>query len=119
MNYTALKNRDGVYVLPDDKTFQAAATYADWKKNPGFYEILTDEPGKDSWPITATSFILVQKSQLHAAKGKEVLKFFDWAYKNGQASARDLDYVPMPGNGVPLIEESWKNEITDAPGTAV
>jgi phosphate transport system substrate-binding protein len=119
MNYTALKNKEGVFVLPDDKTFQAAATYANWQKNPGFYEILTDEPGKDSWPITATSFILMQKVQGDPAKAREVLKFFEWAYSSGQAAARDLDYVPMPDNVVKLIAQSWKSEIKDAAGKPV
>jgi phosphate transport system substrate-binding protein len=119
MTYTALKNRDGNFVLPDDKTFQAAAAYADWKNAPGFYEILTNEPGKESWPITATSFILMQKVQDQPARAKEVLKFFDWAFKNGQASARELDYVPMPDNVVKLIEESWKAELHDTSGKAV
>jgi phosphate transport system substrate-binding protein len=118
MTYTAMKNKDGNWVLPDDATFQAAAAYADWKKNPGFYEILTDEPGKDSWPITATSFILLQKVQADAAKGKEVLKFFDVSFKTGQKAARELDYVPMPENVVKLIEDSWK-DIKDASGKPV
>src|SRR5208283_5106594 len=77
MTHTSIQNRDGVFLEPSDKTFQAAAAYADWKKAPGFREILTNEPGKTSWPITATSFILVQKVSPDAAKTNEVLKFFD------------------------------------------
>jgi phosphate transport system substrate-binding protein len=118
MSHTALKNRDGQYVQPEDKTFQAAAAYADWKNAPGFREILTNEPGKDSWPITATSFILMQKTAPDAAKSNEVLKFFAWAYKSGQAAARELDYVAMPDNVVKLIEASWK-DIKDASGKSV
>jgi phosphate transport system substrate-binding protein len=119
MAHTALKNRDGVFVQPDDKTFQAAAAYADWKNAPGFREILTNEPGKDSWPITASSFILMHKVQADPAKAKEVLNFFDWAFKNGQKLAAELDYVPMPDNVVKLIQESWKANIKDASGKAI
>ena len=96
MSYTQLKNKDGQFVQPDDPSFQAAAAYADWAKAPGFFEILTDEPGKNSWPITGASFILVYKTQADAAKGAEVLRFFEWALKNGQKMAEEMDYVPRP-----------------------
>lgn len=119
MAHTALLNRDGQYVQPDDKTFQSAAAYADWKNAPGFREILTNEPGKDSWPITASSFILIHNTQADPAKGKEILKFFDWAFKNGQKLAAELDYVPMPENVVKLIQDSWKSNIKDAGGKSV
>jgi phosphate transport system substrate-binding protein len=119
MTHTALKNRDGIFVQPDDKTFQAAAAYADWKSAPGFREILTNEPGKDSWPITASSFILMHKVQADGAKAKEVLNFFDWALKNGQKLAAELDYVPMPDNVVGLIQDSWKANIKDGSGKAI
>jgi phosphate transport system substrate-binding protein len=119
MSYTQLKNKDGQFVLPDDPTFQAAATYADWSKAPGFYEILTDEPGKNSWPITGASFILIYKTQADAAKGAEVLKFFEWALKNGQKMAEEMDYVPMPAAVVKLIEDAWRKEIRNAAGQAL
>ncbi|NEX61586.1 phosphate ABC transporter substrate-binding protein PstS [Noviherbaspirillum galbum] len=119
MTHTQMKNKDGQFVQPDDETFKAAAANADWAKTPGFAVVLTDQPGKSSWPITGASFILMHKAQADAAKGKEVLKFFDWAYKNGGAMATDLDYVPMPQNVVKLVQDGWKAQIKDASGKAV
>ena len=119
MSHAQLKNKDGQFVQPDDPTFQAAASYADWAKAPGFYEILTDEPGKDSWPITGASFILIYKSQADAAKGTEVLKFFEWALKNGQKMASEMDYVPLPASLTKLIEDSWRKEVKNASGQAL
>jgi phosphate transport system substrate-binding protein len=119
MSHAQLKNKDGQFVQPDDDTFQAAAAYADWAKAPGFYEILTDEPGKTSWPITGASFILMHKSQADAAKGAEVLKFFEWALKNGQKTAAELDYVPIPAPVVKLIEDAWRKELKTAAGQAL
>ncbi|MGH8752108.1 MAG: phosphate ABC transporter substrate-binding protein PstS, partial [Burkholderiales bacterium] len=81
--------------------------------------ILTDQPGKASWPITGASFILIYKQQADPAKGTQVLKFFDWAYKNGDKLAEELDYVPMPDNVVKLIETAWKNQISDSGGKLV
>jgi phosphate transport system substrate-binding protein len=119
MTFAMLKNRDGEFVAPSDKTFQAAAAGADWKNAPGFYEILTDEPGKASWPITGATFILVHKAQPDGAKAKEVLKFFDWAYRNGDRMALDLDYIPMPDDVVTLVQSAWKGQIKDASGKPV
>jgi phosphate transport system substrate-binding protein len=119
MSHTQLKNKDGQFVQPDDPQFQAAAAYADWAKAPGFYEILTDEPGKDSWPITGASFILIYKSQADAAKGAEVLRFFEWALKNGQKLASDMDYVPLPAPVVKLIEDAWRKEVKNASGQPI
>jgi len=119
MAHTALKNKDGQFVQPDDDNFKAAASNADWTKTPGFGVVLTDQPGKTSWPITGVSFILMHKTQADAAKGKEVIKFFDWAFKNGGAAAAELDYVPMPANVVKLVQESWKTNLKDASGKAV
>ena len=118
--YTQLQNRDGAYVLPDDTTFQAAAAYADWAKAPAFGEVLTNEPGKNSWPITGATFVLLQKKADKPAQSKEVLKYFEWSFKNGGALAAQLDYVPIPANVVKLIQASWKTEIKDtATGKAV
>ena len=117
--YTLLQNREGHFVRPYDKAFQAAAAGADWKHSPGFYEILTDEPGKDSWPITGATFILMHKAQSDAATAKEVLKFFDWAYANGDAMALSLDYIPMPDSVVALIHDEWKQKINDTSGKSV
>ncbi|WP_062114500.1 phosphate ABC transporter substrate-binding protein PstS [Collimonas pratensis] len=117
--HTQLKNRDGGFVQPDDETFKAAAAGADWAKTPGFAVDFTDAAGKTSWPITSASFILIHKTQADAAKGKEVLKFFEWAYKNGGKSATELDYVAIPESVVKLVEESWKAQIKDNAGKAV
>jgi phosphate transport system substrate-binding protein len=119
MTHTQLKNKDGVFLQPDDETFKAAATNADWARTPGFGVVLTDQAGKGAWPITGASFILMHAVQADAAKGKEVLKFFDWAYKNGGAAAAELDYVPMPANVVKLVEDSWKANLKDASGKAL
>jgi phosphate transport system substrate-binding protein len=119
MAHTALKNKDGQFVQPDDDNFKAAASNADWAKTPGFGVVLTDQPGKTSWPITGVSFILMHKTQADGAKGKEVIKFFDWAFKNGGAAAAELDYVPMPANVVKLVQESWKTNLKDASGKPV
>jgi phosphate transport system substrate-binding protein len=119
MNYTQLENHNGFFVKPDDTTFKAAAANAKWDKSNGFYEILTDEPGKESWPITGATFILVYKTQDNAATGKEVLKFFDWAYASGAKMASDLDFVPLPDAVVKQIRESWKANIKDAAGKAL
>jgi phosphate transport system substrate-binding protein len=119
MSHTALKNKDGQFVQPDDDNFKAAASNADWAKTPGFGVVLTDQPGKASWPITGVSFILMHKTQADAAKGREVVKFFEWAFKNGGAAAAELDYVPMPANVVKLVQESWKANLKDASGKAV
>ena len=119
MSHTQLKNHDGQFVQPDDETFKAAAASADWAKTPGFAVVLTDQAGKNSWPITGASFILMHKAQTDAAKGKEVLKFFDWAYKTGGAMAADLDYVGMPPSVVKLVQEAWKAQLKDGSGKAL
>jgi len=85
----------------------------------GFYQVLTEQPGKDSWPITGASFILIYKTQDKPASGQEVLKFFDWALKSGQKMAEELDYVPLPDNVVKMIAESWKSQIKDASGKQI
>ncbi len=108
MTYTLLKNHDGAFVAPDSKAFQAAAANADWAKAPGFYLLLTDQPGKESWPITGATFILMHKKPDHPERAAEVLKFFDWSYKNGNQLAEQLDYVPMPAKIVGMVEDSWK-----------
>jgi len=119
MGYAQLKNSDGQFVSPDDETFKSAAAGAEWAKTPGFAVLLTNQPGKNSWPITGASFILMQKTQADAAKGKEVLKFFDWAYKNGGAMAADLDYVAMPAEVTKLVAAAWKAEFKDGAGKSV
>ncbi|OHC66593.1 MAG: phosphate ABC transporter substrate-binding protein PstS [Rhodocyclales bacterium GWA2_65_20] len=115
--HAIMKNAAGHFVAPDDTTFKAAAAGADWTKS-AFYEILTNEPGKDSWPITGATFILMHKVQDKPAQAAEVLKFFDWSYKNGGKMADQLDYVPLPDKLVKLIHASW-GEIKDTSGKGV
>ncbi len=119
MNYVQLKNHDGQFVSPSEGNFKAAAANAKWDADKGFYEILTNEPGKDSWPITGATFILIHKTQDNAANAKEVLKFFDWAYSNGGKLAADLDYIPMPENVVKMIRNAWKAQVKDTAGNAI
>ena len=118
MSYALLQNKEGNFVGPDDKTFRAAAANAQWDKAPGFYLLLTDQPGKESWPITGATFILMHKKQDMPAKATIALKFFDWAYESGDKLALDLDYVPMPDGVVKLVKAEWK-KIQDASGKAV
>ncbi len=117
--HTQLKNKDGVFLQPDDEAFKAAAASADWAKAPGFGIVLTDQPGKASWPITGVSYILMYKQQADAAKGKEVLKFFDYSFKNGDAAAVELDYVPLPDSVTKLVSDAWKANLKDASGKAI
>ena len=108
LTHTRLINSAGSALEPSIAVFQAAAANADWKSAPGFYLILTNQPGKNTWPITGATFILMHKKQDNPEKAKQVLEFFDWAYKNGAPMARSLDYVPMPPNAVAIFEDSWK-----------
>lgn len=119
MAYTQLKNREGQYVKPDDTTFKAAAASAEWEKAPGFYELLTNEPGKASWPITGATFILMHKAQDKPESALAVLSFFDWAYSNGSEMAAALDYVPMPEKVQKLVRAAWKKDIKGSDGKAV
>ena len=111
LNYSQLQNQAGKYVAPTSATFQAAAANADWANAEGFYLVLTDQPGDESWPITGASFILVYKEQANAATAKEVLNFFDWCYRNGNSTAEKLDYVPMPEKVVKMVEKVWTEQI--------
>src|SRR5512135_725095 len=119
MTYTMMKNHDGEFVAPNSDSFKAAAAGAQWEKAPGFYEILTDEAGKNSWPIAGATFILMHKTQPKVANAEDVLKFFSWAYANGDNMAEALNYVPMPDKVVRLIEDSWKKNIKDEHGKSV
>jgi len=119
LSHTQLKNKDGQFLQPDDENFKAAAASAEWTRTPGFAVVLTDTAGKNSWPITGVSYILMHRSQADANKGKEVVKFFDYAYKNGTAAAAELDYVPMPASVVKLVQGAWKAQLKDASGAAI
>ena len=116
LTYALMQNSAGNFVAPDDTSFKAAAAGADWAKS--FYQILTDQPGKDSWPITSATFILFQKVQEKPVQAATALKFFEWAYKSGDKTASDLDYVPMPDSVKGIIMKSWDN-IKDASGKAI
>jgi phosphate transport system substrate-binding protein len=102
-----LQNKDGRFVAPEAKTFQAAAANANWSAAPGFGISLTNQPGAEAWPITAPTFILVPKTPEKPEQVAEVLKFFDWAYKNGDTLAAGLDYVPLPDAVVEQVRKSW------------
>jgi phosphate transport system substrate-binding protein len=119
LSFAQMVNKDGQVVAPNDDSFKAAAAGADWAKTPGMGVILTDQPGKASWPITGASFILIHKQQDKPEIGREVLKFFDWSFKNGSKMADELDYVPMPDPVVSQIRSVWKAQIKDASGKAV
>jgi phosphate transport system substrate-binding protein len=119
MSYAQLENKAGHFVSPTSASFQAAAANADWSHAPGFYMVLTDQPGNDSWPITGATFILVYKTQDKPANGAAVLNFFDWAYHNGDAMAQKLDYVPMPPSVVSLVERTWMHDVKDSSNNAV
>lgn len=116
LTYTKLVNKEGKTVAPTTPTFQAAAANADWANAPGFYQILTDQPGAQSWPITAATFILLPKQPQDAAAATEALKFFGWAFAKGGKAAEELDYIPLPASVVALIKKSWAVNVKDAQG---
>jgi phosphate transport system substrate-binding protein len=116
MTYALMQNAAGQFVAPDDSAFKAAAAGADWSKS--FYQILTNQPGAQSWPITGATFILMHKVQDKPAQAAASLKFFEWAYKNGDKTASDLDYVPMPDVVKAQVEKAWA-DIKDASGKPV
>nr|WP_252255779.1 phosphate ABC transporter substrate-binding protein PstS [Lysobacter capsici] len=107
MAYSRLKNADGKYVLPTDETFAAAAASAQWADAKDFYLVMTNAPGENSWPITATNFILMYKQPKNAEGAKNAKEFFRWVYANGDAQAKALDYVPLPDALVKQIETYW------------
>ncbi|HDS1578784.1 TPA: phosphate ABC transporter substrate-binding protein PstS [Stenotrophomonas maltophilia] len=111
LSYTAMKNAAGKFVQPSDASFAAAAASADWANAKDFYLVMTNAPGAESWPITATNFILVHKKPKNAANGKATQEFFRWVYKSGDAQARQLDYVPLPDSLVRQIETYWSQNL--------
>ncbi|HSU77593.1 MAG TPA: phosphate ABC transporter substrate-binding protein PstS [Burkholderiales bacterium] len=119
MAYVQVKNREGRYIAPNAASFKAAAAGADWNSAPGMYLILTDAPGADAWPIAGATFILLHKTQEKPESGKQVLKFFQWAYANGDQMAEQLDYVPMPDSVVKLIQTSWQTQLKDSSGKPI
>ena len=119
MAHVKMINKDGKTVAPDSESFQAAAANADWAKAPGFYLILANQPGANSWPMTAATFILIHKQPQQPDDAKAALKFFDWAYKNGGKMADELDYVAIPESVVTLVQKSWADNLKDASGAAL
>jgi phosphate transport system substrate-binding protein len=117
--YGLVQNAAGNFPIPDDKTFQAAAEGADWTAAPGFGIILNNQPGKDAWPITSATFILMHVKPSDPARAKATLAFFDWAYKNGDKLALDLEYVPLPNSVKDKVRESWAKEIKDSAGKSI
>jgi phosphate transport system substrate-binding protein len=117
LNFTVMRNREGNFVKPDDTAFKAAAAGAEWQKS--FYQILTEQPGKESWPITGATFILMHKVQEKPAQAVAALKFFAWAFQNGDKTADELDYVPMPASVKTAIDKTWSDNLKDASGKAI
>jgi phosphate transport system substrate-binding protein len=117
--YANLINKAGKAVSPSMASFKAAAAAADWKSAPGFYVVLTDQPGENTWPIAGATFILVQKQQMDAEKAKAMFKFFDWCYKHGGSIAEELHYVPMPDSVVAIIQDYWTKEVMFADKTGL
>jgi len=116
LNYAVMQNAAGNFVNPDDEAFKAAAAGADWTKT--FYQILTNQPGKDAWPISGATFILMHLKQDKPANASETLKFFNWAFANGDKTAVELDYVPMPESAVAAVQKAW-GEIKDGAGKPI
>jgi phosphate transport system substrate-binding protein len=116
--HTLMRNADGQFVGPDDDTFKAAAAGADWSKE-AFGAILTEQPGKASWPITGATFILLHTAQAKPQQAAEVLKFFDWSFANGTKLAAELDYVPLPDALTKQIKGAWSAQVKDAGGKVI
>jgi phosphate transport system substrate-binding protein len=116
---TDMLNKDGVRVKPVADTFAAAAANADWHSVPGYGVILANQPGADSWPMTAATFILMYKKPSDDKASAQALKFFAWAFDNGDSMALDLEYIPMPDNVVADVKEMWKSEIVGADGKPI
>ena len=111
LTHASMVNKAGKTVEPTLEAFQAAAANADWAKSPGFYQILANEPGDKSWPMTAATFILMYKTPANVAASNDALSFFKWSYEKGGKMAEDLDYIPMPDNVVKLVETMWAKDI--------
>ncbi len=116
LTYGDMINHDGQKIAPESGAFAAAAANADWKNAAGFYLLLTDQPGAKSWPITASTFIIMPTEVKDPAASTTALKFFDWAYQNGDEAAKQLDYIPMPKNVVELVKKEWSTDIKGSDG---
>ena len=116
LTYTKMINKAGKTVSPTSEAFQAAAANADWSSKPGFGVIIANQAGEKTWPITASTWILIDKKPLDANATSAALKFFDWSYRKGTKAAESLDYIPMPDKVVNDVENYWKKEIKDSSG---
>lgn len=119
LTYARMKNHDGAIATPNAKSFSAAASAAKWSVANGYYEVLTDQPGVDSWPITAATFILLERTPTVADHVTEIMKFFDWAYRNGDDLAAAFNYVPLPDSVAESVRGAWKTQIKDRTGKAL
>jgi phosphate transport system substrate-binding protein len=119
LTYTKMVNKDGKTVEPTSATFQAAAANANWNSQPGYGVILANQPGAQSWPMTAATWILMYKKPTDATAAGEALKFFAWSYEKGGKMAEDLDYIPMPKNVVDSVKKTWGDEVKDASGKPI
>jgi phosphate transport system substrate-binding protein len=119
LTHTDMMNKDGKRVKPTSAAFAAAASNADWSSAPGYGVILANQPGPESWPMTAATWILMYKAPVDAAASKEALKFFAWAYENGAKMADELDYIPMPANVVKSVKAMWSKDIKGADGKPI
>ncbi|CAD5373948.1 phosphate transporter subunit; periplasmic-binding component of ABC superfamily [Rubrivivax sp. A210] len=117
MTYTLMRNKDGQFVAPSDSAFKAAAAGADWNKT--FFQITTEQPGKEAWPLTNPTYILMYKQQDKPVNASNALKFFEWAYNNGDKLADDLDYVPLPATVKDLVRKQWAEQIKDGAGKPI
>ena len=117
--HTQLQSRDGKFLQPTMDTFQAAAANADWDNAPGFKLLLNNQPGADSWPMTAATFILMHKDQPDAEKAQKIVDFFQWSYDNGNDMAEELDYIPMPQSVVEMVVDVWKQDLSSKGKTII
>jgi phosphate transport system substrate-binding protein len=118
LSYALIQNADGQFPDPDDKSFQAAAANADWNAAPGFGISLNNQKGAEAWPITAATFLLVHAKPEKPEEVGAALKFVDWAFKNGDKLALDLEYVPLPATVKDQVRASWKG-VTDPAGKPI
>jgi phosphate transport system substrate-binding protein len=116
LTYADMVNRDGSKVAPTAAAFFAAAANADWSSQPGYGVILANQPGAESWPMTAATWILVYKKPDNPDATADALKFFAWSYAKGDDMAAELDYVPMPDNVVKSVEEMWSRDVVGSQG---
>jgi phosphate transport system substrate-binding protein len=119
MTYTMMQNQEGQFINPNGKSFQEAAAGADWANSKDFYVVLTDQPGKETWPISGATFILMHKVQKDRETAKRLLDFFTWAYQDGGRLAGELSYVALPADVVDLIHKEWKTELKGPDGNSI